>query len=615
MISLQSFYNARYNMTPPLSVHALPSRKNIASFSHTGREWNFLSACERHVAYLREQYKVSDLAARLVANRSTIEEAEEIFSPLLRTHLPDPSYLPDLLNAIDHLEDVIRNKRPLAVWGDYDVDGACASALIVKYCDALGHPVIPYIPNRFQEGYGPNIQGFQMLQDTHNVCDLIVVDCGSTSFEVMSMARERKMRVTIIDHHQVPGTHHPECTSFINPKRFDYTGPESLKTLCAGGLVFLYLVGVNRYFRKSGVFSFLGCGEPDLFSLLDLVALSTVCDMMPLRGINRVFVKQGLKVLGQRKNIGLMHLLDVSGIREEPNAIHLGYALGPRINAGGRVGNSTLGVQLISTKSTTKALEIAQELNVLNQERQHIERATEQLALMQALKQQQQHYLFLWGSTWHEGVLGIIAGHLKEIFGKPTFVLSEKNGTLKGSSRSVSGIDIGKLIHQACEEGVLMTGGGHPMAGGLTLRFDQIGPFCKFLDQNFKNCYPEKTLAPMKVDMSVTLAQINHPDFLDVLERIGPFGADYPSPIFMIKRVRVQHVTAFGHNHLRLKVYAEEHPSVLYSVMCFRITDKPAGPLLSALPKDPIDMLLTVQISRKWGRRYPNLVLEDFRCL
>ncbi|ETZ04646.1 single-stranded-DNA-specific exonuclease RecJ [Holospora undulata] len=601
-------------MTPPFSSFALRVHKNTVPFSHTGRDWHFLSACERHVAYLKERYQVNDLAARLVANRSIMEEAEEIFSPFLRTHLPDPSHLPDLLKAVEHLEEVIREKRPLAVWGDYDVDGACASALIVKYCNALNHPVISYIPNRFQEGYGPNIHGFQMLQNTHQIHDLIVVDCGSTSFEVMAAAREQKMRVTIIDHHQVPGIDHPECVAFINPKRLNYTGPESLKTLCAGGLVFLFLVGANRYFRKTGMFSFLNTSEPDLFSLLDLVALSTVCDMMPLRGINRVFVKQGLKVLGQRKNVGLTQLLDVSGIREEPNAIHLGYALGPRINAGGRVGNSTLGVQLIATDSVTKALEIAQELNALNQERQHIERATEQLALAQALKQQQQHYLFLWDSSWHEGVLGIIAGHLKEIFGKPTFVLSEKNGMLKGSSRSVSGIDIGRLIHQACEEGVLVTGGGHPMAGGLTLRFDQISPFRTFLDKSFKNCYPEKNLSPMKVDMVVTLAQLNQPNFLDVWEKVGPFGADYPSPIFMVKRIYVQHATAFGHNHLRLKVCAEEDPSILYSVVCFRITDKPAGPFLLSLPKDPIDVLLTIQISRKWGKRFPNFVLEDFRC-
>ncbi|WP_165780579.1 single-stranded-DNA-specific exonuclease RecJ [Holospora curviuscula] len=602
-------------MTPSLSSRALQIHENAGPLSHTGRDWLFLSACERYVSYLKERYQVNDLTARLVAHRSVIEEAEEIFAPFLRTHLPDPSHLPDLLKGVRHLEDVVREKRPLAVWGDYDVDGACASALIVKYCEGLNHPVIPYIPNRFQEGYGPNIEGFRMLRDVHHIQDLIVVDCGSTSFEVMILAREYGIRVTIIDHHQVPGVNHPECVAFMNPKRLDYTGPEVLKTLCAGGLVFLYLVGVNRYFRDAGVFTDLNTVEPDLFSLLDLVALSTVCDMMPLRGINRVFVKQGLKVLGQRKNIGLAHLMDVSGIREEPNATHLGYALGPRINAGGRVGNSTLGVQLISTNSTTKALDIAQELSVLNQERQQIERATEQLALAQALKQEQKAYLFLWDKTWHEGVLGIIAGHLKEIFGKPTFVLSEKNGMLKGSSRSVSGVDIGQLIHKACEHGVLVTGGGHPMAGGLTLRFDQIAPFREFLEHYFESCAPTKTLTPLNIDMIVSFAQLNHPDFLDVWERVGPFGADYPSPIFMVKRVFVRHVTSFGHNHLRLKVCSEESPSVLYSVVCFRITDKPSGRWLLSLPKEPIDMLLTVQMSRKWGKRYPNFIMEDFRCL
>ena len=603
-------------MTPPLSSCALPVHKDAIPIplSHTGRDWLFLRACERYVAYLKERYKVNDITARLVAQRSVMEEAEEIFSPFLRTHLPDPSHLPDLLNAVRHLEEVVREKRPLAVWGDYDVDGACASALIVKYCEGLNHTVIPYIPNRFQEGYGPNIEGFRMLRDVHRVYDLIVVDCGSTSFEVMAMAREYGMRITIIDHHQVPGILHPECVAFINPKRLDYTGPEVLKTLCAGGLVFLYLVGVNRYFREAKVFMDIDVVEPDLLPLLDLVALSTVCDMMPLRGINRVFVKQGLKVLGQRKNIGLAHLLDIAGIREEPNATHLGFALGPRINAGGRIGKSTLGVTLISTKDPTEALDIAQKLNVLNQERQQIERATEQLALAQALMQQQKPYLLLWDKSWHEGVLGIIAGHLKEIFAKPTFVLSEKNGMLKGSSRSVSGIDIGRLIYQACEQGVLVTGGGHPMAGGLTLRFDQVSPFGAFLDDYFQSYAPAKTLAPLNVDMIASLAQLNHPDFLDVWERVGPFGADYPSPIFMVKGVFVRHVSSFGHNHLRLKISSEESPSVVYSVACFRITDKPSGRWLLSLPKERINVLLTIQMNRKWGRRYPNFIMEDFQC-
>lgn len=601
-------------MTPPVSSCVQSTNTDRVFISQTGRDWVFLSACERYVEYLKEHYHVNDLTARLVAHRSVIEESEEIFSPFLRTHLPDPSYLPDLDVAVQHLKETVLARRPLAVWGDYDVDGACASALIVKYCQALNHTVIPYIPNRFQEGYGPNIQGFCTLRDTHNVHDLIVVDCGSTSFAVMEEAQALGIRVTIIDHHQVPGPQHPASVAFINPKRSDYLGPDVLKTLCAGALVFVYLVGVNRHFRAQGVFEKLQCGEPDLFTLLDLVALSTICDMMPLRGINRAFVKQGLKVLAQRKNLGLANLLDVSGIREEPNATHLGYAVGPRINAGGRVGNSVLGVRLLSTVCTIEAFDIAQELSTLNQERQQIERETERLALLQATEQKNNRYLFLWDSSWHEGVLGIIAGHLKEIFGKPTFVLSEKGGMLKGSSRSISGIDIGQLIHKACEEGVLVTGGGHPMAGGLTLRFDQIDAFRAFLDKYFSTYSPAKTLEPLKVDMVVSLSQLSHPDFLDTWERVGPFGSDYPAPIFLVKGVHVRQVSTFGYNHLRLKICAAENPFTLYSTISFRTADKPSGLWLLSMPEERIDMLLTLQISRKWGRRYANFVMEDFRC-
>jgi single-stranded-DNA-specific exonuclease len=576
--------------------------------SRTGKTWIHPTDCERTILFLKQKYNISDMAARLAAHRLiSLDEADEIFSPYLRNQLPDPSFLPDIELAFEHIISCLVAKKPIGIWGDYDVDGACSSALLVKYFRALNIPVTPYIPDRFQEGYGPNTAGLLSLH-AQGIDTVFIVDCGTTAFEPLEKAKAQGMTIIVIDHHRVAPTH-PKSHALINPKRADYTGPLLLQQLCAGGLVFVFLVGLNRYLREHNYFDQNDQTEPDLYSFLDLVALSTICDMMPLRHLNRAFVKQGLKVMRQRKNVGLTCLIDSSKLKDVPNAIHLGYTIGPRINAGGRIGDASLGVRLLSCDDKPSAIQMAEELNQLNRERQGIERTTLELALSQAKNQPQKPYSFVFGEDWHEGVLGIMASHIKEALYKPAFVLTAKGSWLKGSVRSIPGIDISDLIHQACEKNLLVTGGGHPMAGGLTLEREKLDELLAFIDGFFYECAGPKESNSVNIDMAITFEQLRTPDFFESLEAAGPFGADYAQPKFLASGLLLQNIKPFGHNHLRM--YGVQANGQSHAMVFFRQAEKEIGKWLLSQPSHHVDCLLTIQSEYRWGYQRALLIIED----
>lgn len=586
--------------------------KEQTIISKTGRMWDFVSSCERNILYIKQTYDVDDLTARLATARMrSMSEGPEIFQSLIRTQMPDPEHLPDATVAFEHTYKVLQEKKPMAVWADYDVDGACSGALMVRYFRSLGFPMEPYVPDRFEEGYGPNSAGLKSLKDK-GIMDIFVVDCGSTSFAPMEFAHNQGINVIIIDHHRVVDTY-PMAKAFINPKRPDAQGPALLSSLCAGGLVFLFLVGLTRFLRERDFFK--DHKEPDLFSMLDLVALSTVCDMMPLRHINRAFVKQGLKVMCQRKNMGINALLDACRIRELPNPIHLGYTVGPRINAGGRIGNASLGVRLLSCMDETEAKTLASELNVLNSERQRIERETLEKAFEQAIAQKDRPYLFVHSHDWHEGVLGIIASNLKEAFFKPCFVLTVRKNALKGSVRSIPGVDISELIYQAMEKNLLISGGGHPMAGGLSLDMNGVDAFLVHLDSFFQDTKPPENLPPLLVDMALSFEQLQSQDFVNTFDIVGPFGADYTPPKFLLSNMRLDRITPFGHNHLRLR--ATQANGKRQTLLFFRQADKPVGQWLLSKPFHLADCLVSIQIQRRPSNACMTkdfmIVLEDIR--
>jgi single-stranded-DNA-specific exonuclease len=587
---------------------SLSTSANIDCF-WTKKEWLFPNASFEDIQMLQEKYDVSEVAARLTLHRiQNLQEADVIFSPYLKNHLPDPSLLPDVEKAYAHVYQSLKAGKKFGVWGDYDVDGACSSALLMKYFKMLGFSMTPYVPDRFEEGYGPNIQGMAFLK-SQGIQDLFIVDCGTTAFEPLEFAQEQGFQVIVIDHHRV-GDFFPKCHSFINPKRFDYQGPEILANLCAGGLVFLFLVGLNRYLRENNFFS-EKCPEPDLLMLLDLVALSTICDMMPLRDVNRVFVKQGLKVMRYRKNIGLTALIDASGVKEPPNPMHLSYNVGPRVNAGGRIGDASLGAQLLSCDDLNQSLEISKQLNLLNQERQQIERKVEEEAHIQAQAQSQQPVLFLYSDSWHEGVLGIIASHLKEIYYKTTFVMTLRKGLLKGSVRSIPGFDVGELIHQACEKKLLVTGGGHPMAGGLTLDPVLKEEFLEFVQFFFQNNRTEEVHPPIIVDMPLTFQMLKDPKFFEALEMVGPFGAQYSPPKFLCSRIRLESIIPFGYNHLRMQGFQMDGRRC--SLVYFRSADKEVGEWLRSKSTHLVDCVVTIQIDNRFSYPKPYLIIEDLR--
>lgn len=584
--------------------------KGSGELSKTGKKWVFRKIDERDVLYLKQTYNLTHLAATLAANRlDNPQEAEDFFLPMLKTHMPDPDVLPDAQEAFAFTHECLQQKKKMAVWGDYDVDGACAAALCVRYFQSLGHEIEAYVPDRFQEGYGPNEKGLQALKDS-GVTTVFIVDCGTTAFEPLEWAEKNGLEAVIIDHHRV-SSHMPSCKAFINPKRIDYKGPENLKTLCAAGLVFLFFVGLNRYLRGQGWFK-TSDAEPDLFNLLDLVALSTICDMVPLKGLNRAFVRQGLKVMQQRKNVGLKILMDLSRLREAPTASNVGYIIGPRINAGGRIGDSSLGVKLLSSRDPYEAREFAQQLDQLNQERQRIERDVEEQAYQQALEQHSKPYLLLMGEQWHEGVLGIVASHLKEIFFKPTFVLTDKgDSTMRGSARSVPGLDIGQLIHHASDRGILLNGGGHPMAGGLSLDRSYYDTFCQFLSGFFEGYTPRTSAPTLVIDKAVSLQDLKDKTLFESLRLLEPFGVDYPQPRFLLSNVRFENITPFGYNHFRMKLVQLDGHS--YPVVCFRAMGQEIGKWLLSSASQLVDCVVTVQLDRYYGLSKAQLILEDIR--
>lgn len=605
-------------MTAPFRAYS-PSDSDLThkrdqALSRTGKQWIVPTAQEKDVLFLQQKYGVCDLTARLSAHRmDNLEQAEEIFSPYIKQHLPDPALLPDGQKGFDCITQALTatDTKPWAVWGDYDVDGACAAALLVKYFRALNIPITPYIPDRFQEGYGPNIQGLRALK-AQGIHHIFVVDCGTNALQIMDQAAQEGLSIIIIDHHRV-GPEHPQAVAFVNPKRADVLVPSILTQLCAGGLVFVFLVGLNRHLRWTGYFTTKNIKEPDLFSLLDLVALSTICDMMPLRHINRAFVKQGLKVMRQRQNIGLTCLIDAAKINDVPNPTHLAYTVGPRINAGGRIGDASLGVRLLSCTDKQESLLLAQELTSLNYERQTIERATWEKAVLQAHAQHTEGkpYVFVHGHDWHEGVLGIIASQLKEAFHKPAFVMTVKGSFLKGSVRSVPGIDISHFIHLAYAEGLLVTGGGHPMAGGLTCSLDKHTALLGFLD-DFLCTFPVPDHQPyFIVDATLTFEQLRHPQFMRMLDTVGPFGVDYPQPKFVLSGLRLQKVQTFGYNHLRM--LAVQPNGMTYPMVYFRQADKPLGQWLLTQPSELVQCLISVQADQRWGYQRAQLILEDIR--
>lgn len=579
--------------------------KEICSLSLSQKRWILKSSEESLILTLMQKLGLSPTLARLLAVRGHNLESSPLFlEPSLRDHLPDPLLLKDMDKAIERLLKAIQNQEKILIWGDYDVDGATSTALLSRFFKSINIPISNYIPDRVKEGYGPNITGIQKFKDQGYTL-IITVDCGTTSFEALESARG--MDVIVLDHHAAE-IKLPPAYAIVNPNRLDEKEEttQALSHIAAVGVSFLCVVALNRALRESGFYKTQK--EPDLMSLLDLVALGTVCDVMPLTGLNRTFVAQGLKVMARRKNLGLRVLSDITGLDEPPTPYHLGFILGPRINAGGRVGESFLGARLLSTESPEEAYQIAQKLDSYNQER----RILEQEALDQAFLQVNPDVpaIIVSHGDWHEGVIGIVAGRLKEKYNKPTAVITwNSEGVGKGSARSIPGFDFGNFIHQAHHLGYILGGGGHAMAAGFSLTKDQLPLFTNFLMTELSRLQAELDLTPLLTcDGYLDLRSLT-PELMGEIESLSPFGMGNPSPKFIFSDVIVESYQVVKDQHLRCRFSQGDGFTV--EGIGFRLKETTLGAILMENKRRTLDLLASPKLDTWGGKRKISLMIED----
>jgi single-stranded-DNA-specific exonuclease len=498
-------------------------------------------------------------------------------SPNLRSFLPDPSIFNDMDTAADRIAQAILAGERITVFGDYDVDGATSAALLVRLLRSLGHDAGAYIPDRLLEGYGPSGEALVRLGEEGSSL-IVTVDCGAMAFEALAAAHAAGIDVIVVDHHKC-AAELPRTFALVNPNRLDESDEAAAHGhLAAVGVAFVLAVALVRTLRRQAFFA--ERPEPDLLALLDLVALGTVADVAAIRGLNRAFVAQGLKVMAQRRNVGMAALIDASRLTRPPSCSDCGFALGPRINAGGRVGEASLGVRLLTTEDPDEARAIAEQLSMLNDERRAIEAAVQVAAEQQIDAQHNRAVLTIAGHGWHPGVIGIVAGRIKEKTGKPAVViaLDRESGQGKGSGRSISGVDLGAAIIGAKDKGLLVAGGGHAMAAGLTVDEAKLDALASWLDAQLAPAVARAS-AERVVTLDLSLAPGGlTPGLVETLDGAGPFGVGWPAPRVAVGPVRLVRAELVGSDHVRLIASGQDGAS--FKAIAFRAAETPLGQAL-----------------------------------
>lgn len=569
------------------------------SRSATGRRWadRLDAATAREAEAIATTLGISAVLARVIASRGArVGEAETFLSPRLRDAMPDPSTLVDMDKATVRLARAIAKREKVAIFGDYDVDGACSAALLGEYLTNFGLDPVIHIPDRLTEGYGPNSEAIRALHEKGATL-LVCVDCGTSGHQPLAEAARLGMEVIVLDHHQAPEVL-PSVHALVNPNRLDDLS--GLGHLCAAGVVFLALVGLNRVLRAEGR------AVPDLMSALDLVALATVADVVPLTGLNRAFVAQGLKIIRSRGRVGFAALADVARLESSAEAWHLGYLIGPRINAGGRVGDSALGAKLLMTRDPGEARRIAGMLDLHNRERQAVEESMLAEAEEEALRlvgpeEATRATLVVAGENWHPGIVGIVAGRLKERFRRPVFAIARGEGeTASGSGRSVAGADLGAAVRAAVEAGIAIKGGGHAMAAGVTLDSARITDFADFMEAQLADAVEDSRLADsLLIDTALT-AESATLALVEDLARAGPFGQGNPEPVVVLPSHRLIDIRDIKGQHLKLMLQSPSGARA--EAMAFRAVGKPLGD--AAMAARGGDIHLAVTLARdSWGGR------------
>ncbi|TQM93815.1 single-stranded-DNA-specific exonuclease RecJ [Roseinatronobacter monicus] len=565
-----------------------------------GRRWMGPDAALQRLTDAMAQTTRLPRAVCAVLSRSGVppEGAEDYLAPSLRALLPDPRGLRDMERAAARLLAAVDGAEKIAVFADYDVDGGASAALVICWLRAMGHVATLYIPDRIDEGYGPNVPAMETLAQTHEL--IICVDCGTVSHDPIAAARGAD--VMVVDHHLGTETL-PPAYAVVNPNRQDETG--DLGHLCAAGVVFLLLVEANRQLRARGR------QGPDLMAFLDLVALATVADVAPLIGVNRAFVRQGLRVMSARSRVGLRALADVARLEAAPTAYHLGFVLGPRVNAGGRIGAADLGARLLASDDPVEAEALAERLEVLNAERREIEAAVRAEAMAQAQARGAEGAL-VWaaGDGWHPGVIGIAAARLKESLARPAIVIGLDGDEGKGSGRSVPGIDLGAAVQRLVREGLVLKGGGHRMAAGLTVARGQIETAMERLSELLaqQGAGAAGATSDLRIDSALMPGAVTV-ELIEQLETVGPFGAAAPAPRFAFPDMRIQSLRRMGETHLRLRFGDGESNSL--EAVAFGAFESELGPALATAQGTRLHLAGKVEINQWGGRRSVQLRLDD----
>lgn len=573
-----------------------------------GRAWRGNEPDDNSVTAIGRATGLPDAVARILAGRGfTSATADPFLNPTLRTLMPDPSTLMDMDRAVERLVRAIEDGEKVAVFGDYDVDGATSAALLMRFFRAIDMDLESYIPDRIKEGYGPNVQALLGLREG-GATVVITVDCGITAFDPLAAAADAGLDVIVIDHHKA-GAHLPPAAAVVNPNRLDDSSGQG--HLAAVGVTFLVVVALNRALRESGWYQGTGKTEPDLRTWLDLVALGTVCDVVPLHGLNRAYVNQGLAAMAQGGNTGLVALADAVRLVGPPRASHLGYLFGPRINAGGRVGDAPMGTRLLASDDPDEAAVLAMRLNEYNANRKDIEAAVLVDAIEKAESQNDRDapIVFVSGADWHPGVIGIVASRLRERYNLPACVVARDGGMAKGSGRSVPGVDLGLAVLAARDAGLLFNGGGHAMAAGFTVEEERLEDFRIFVSNHIEKQISDGGIRASYTIDAVISVEAATLDLVQTLSRLEPFGSGNEEPKIVIAAARVIQSDVVGSGHVRCILSGES--SGRLKAIAFNTTDSELGFALLNSRGRPVHLAGSLREDTWQGRTSVQLVVDD----
>ena len=577
---------------------------NLLSLS--SKKWILKDYNENDILFFKENFSLDEITSKLLSIRKIKKsEVNSFLNPSIKNLLPNPNNLIDMEKSSKRTLEAIENNLKIGIFGDYDVDGASATALLGRFFSELKFKYEIYIPDRKKEGYGPTKNAFKYLIDK-GVKLIFTVDCGTLSFDAINYAKENSIDVIVLDHHQSE-INLPSAYSIVNPNRFD--DKSNLNYLCAAGVTFMFLISLNKELRQQNWFKDKNINEPNLIEYLDLVTLGTVCDVVPLIGLNRAIVAQGLKILKSKKNLGLKTLLNICRIETHPNIYHVGYMLGPRINAGGRVGKSSHGANLLINKDPKDAFKIASELDQFNKERQYLEKDVLDKILKQIKIDFSEPVIIITGTNWHEGVIGIVASRIKDKFNKPVIIITIENEIGKASARSIVGFDIGSVIIAAAQKKILIKGGGHKMAGGFSIRENNIEKFKEFIFKKFKKINPS-TNEPKSLFLDSTIAPTAvNLEFYNKVHSLSPFGSGNPEPKFIIENLKTINNKIIKNKHIKSVLIGEDGSTI--KTIAFNSVENEIGAYL--LKKDSKLFNIAGKLSlNEWrGQSNVEFIIDD----